>query len=1080
MLEVNEVKDRINDDLVEIISHYVELKQNGRNYTGCCPFHNEKTGSFTVSPQKGIYKCFGCGKGGSALQFIIEHEHVDFKEAITIGAKKLNIDFEWKEVRNFNEEEYRHREAISIVCQKAASYFQECITNNLVASNYLKERNFETSAEDPFMIGYAPKGNTLLKWAEQQQLKRELLMEAGLIGFNDDRKEYYDFFRERIMFPICDKTGKVVGFTGRYIGSNKELEKKSKYLNSPDIEHGIFKKGELLFGLNIARQTIRNENRAYLVEGNFDVKRMHSIGVLGTIAPCGTALTIEQARLLKTYTKNVSLIYDGDKAGRNATEKNAELLIREQFNVSVIIIPDEQDPDSLFTTIETFEEYKDKHQNDYLSYKVEQGAAKCKNPAHKSDFMKEVAALLCSYDETSLHEVYIDAFSKIIGPKKAWMDQVKSIVADKAPVEKKSTIIPKGISAADLEEFGFFEKENCYYFMDSKGHYKQHSNFVLTPLFHIESTINAKRLYEVKNVNNQVRVIEIPQKDLVSLTAFMIHVESLGNFWFDGSQSDLNRLKRWLYEKTESCKEITQLGWQKEGFWAWGNGIFNSEYTAVDSYGIVKHGKRSYYIPAFSQIYEKEENLYQWERKFIHMEGNITLKEYSRKFITVFGNNAKIALCFYFAALFRDVVVRRFGIFPILNMFGPKGAGKTACAESIVQFFGRLSKAPNVHNTSKPALADHIATSVNGIAHIDEYRNDIEMEKREFLKGLWDGNGRSRMNMDKDKKREMTSVDQAVIITGQQMATADIALFSRFVFLSFTQVEYSDEERTQFIALKEIEKRGLTHITHQILKLRGIFQDHFVKVTETTTTRMRDLMGHETVEDRIFNNWMIPLAAYITIEDHLELPWNSNDLLEMAVKLMKAQNSETKKNDDLGNFWKVVQYLISSNMLYEDGDYKLVYTNKLTRRYFEGGVWKKEENTFDEELPFLYITTSRVFSLYKSQCLREGDKPLPESTVEYYLKNSAAFVFETKKESFKKIDPKTGHQEVQLMLVNGVEQSGEKKRTSTTALVFNNKKLGLYVGVSSDDDAENTSATAGSVNGSSGSPPQPVQNDLPF
>ena len=144
------------------------------------------------------------------------------------------------------------------------------------------------------------------------------------------------------------------------------------------------------------------------------------------------------------------------------------------------------------------------------------------------------------------------------------------------------------------------------------------------------------------------------------------------------------------------------------------------------------------------------------------MEGNITLKEYAKKCATVFGENAKIGLCFYFASLFRDIIVRRFGIFPILNMFGPKGAGKTACAESLVQFFGRLAKAPNVHNTSKPALGDHVAGSCNALCHIDEYRNDLEMEKREFLKGLWDGIGRTRMNMDKDKKKETTSVDQAV------------------------------------------------------------------------------------------------------------------------------------------------------------------------------------------------------------------------------------------------------------------------------------------------------------------------------
>lgn len=1066
-MDVAEIKDRINDDVQEIISHYVDLKQQGRNFVGVCPFHNEKSGSFTVSPGKGMFKCFGCGVGGDSIKFIMDYEHVDFKEAILIGARKLNIDFEWPKANDFNQDEFNKKESILIVLNRAADYFQDSLTKNLVALNYVKDRNFILNQDDPFLIGYAPAGNTLLEWSKKNAISQELLTEAGLTGINNTNQPY-DFFRDRIIFPICDKNGRIIAFTGRYIGPNPETAKKSKYLNSPNTL--VFVKGETLFGLNLAKQRIRAENRAYLVEGNFDVKRMHDIGVTNTVAPCGTSFTVEQAKLLKTFTKNVTLIYDGDPAGKKATDTNAKILIGQKFNVSVISIPDHEDPDSLFKNIETFENFKDTHQTDYILYNVMAGANLCKNPAFKSEFIREVASLIATYDEPSLHEVYIESVSQIIKPKKAWQDYVRALVSEKPSEElPKTSIIPRNVSASDYQEYGFYADNNQYFFADSKGVPKIHSNFVLVPLFHIESTINAKRLYEVKNVKGQVRVIEIPQRDLVSLTAFMVHIESLGNFWFDGSQADLNRLKRFLYEKTESCTEISQLGWQKDGFFAWGNGIFNTEFVPVDSYGIVRHNKRSYYIPAFSSIYEKEDNLYKFERKFIHMQGNITLKEYVKKYVTVFGLNAKIGLCFYFASVFRDIINTRMGIFPILNMFGPKGAGKTAAAESLVQFFGRLSKAPNLHNTSKAALADHVASSVNAIAHMDEYRNDLEMEKREFIKGLWDGNGRSRMNMDKDKKREMTSVDQAVIITGQQMATADIALFSRFIFLSFTQIEYSDDERNAFISLKETEKRGLTHLTHQLLKLRGFFKDHFVRIFEQTAERMRFFLDEHVVEDRIFNNWLIILGSYCTLSDHLELPWSTEDLLSNAVDLMVLQNKETKKNDDLGNFWKVIQFLISSNLLYEDGDYKMVTSDKITRRYIQKQEWKTEVLQYDCEMQFFYITTSRIFSLYKSQCIREGDKPLPESTVEYYLRNSPAFICETKKESFKKIDPKTGVQEY--------GENGSKKRTSTTALVFNNKMLNMSVSTQKEETDLSDSEMSGLINEKTLYNPEPT---LPF
>jgi len=1065
-MTIKEAIDKLKENIVEVVSHYVELKQHGRTHEGCCPFHNEKTASFKVSEAKGIFKCFGCQKGGDAIAFIMEHDKVEFMEAVKIGVQKLNLQVDWNEdKKDFNVAEYQHKESLRILCGKVATYYQKCLRESKTASDYILSRKFkidEIPEDDQLMIGYAPAGNVLLKWTKENNINLALMKEAGLISTNPDRHDDYDFFRDRIMFPICEKTGKVIGFTGRDITGKKGT---AKYMNSLDTE--IFRKGNELYGLNVARQQIRVENRVYMVEGNFDVKRLHAIGVSNVVAPCGTALTVDQIRLLKNYTKNVTIIYDGDEAGRKAIDRNGELLVKEQCNVMVMPIPDKEDPDSLFISLEKFEEFKEKSNDDYIIYKAKNGIEKCKNPAFKSEFMKEISSLIMRYDEPSVHEVYLDFVSAIIKPKKAWQDYLKNIASEKTPVEKKR-YIPEGISAADLAEQGFYVENNCYFFKN-KEDFIQRSNFSLSPIFHIESTINAKRLYEVTNSSGMTRVVEIPQKDMIGLAAFKLHVESLPKCWFDGSETDLNRLKRCLFEKTESCKEIVQLGWQKEGFWAWGNGIFNDDFVPVDSYGIVKHGKRNYYIPAFSSIYNNEDNLYQFERKFIHIEGNVTLKEYAVKFVKVFGDNAKIALCFYFASLFRDIIVGSNGNFPILNMFGPKGAGKTACAESLVQFFGRLSKAPNVHNTSKAALGDHVASSCNAIAHIDEYRNDIEMEKREFLKGMWDGTGRTRMNMDKDKKKETTSVDQSVVLTGQQMATADIALFSRFIFLSFTQTEFSEEEIIEFDKLKEIEKRGLTHITHQVLRLRGPFKDNYLTKAKNVTEVMRALMGNEIVETRIFNNWMKPMAAYATLNEHLELPWDLHETIKLAVRLMIAQNKETKKNDDLGNFWKVIQYLISSNVLFEEGDYKVVYEDKITRRFFENGVWGKETKHLDAASELLYLTTSRVFSLYKTQCLREGDKPLPESTIAYYLKNSPAFICETKKESFKKIDPKTGQQEENF-------ETKEKKRTSTTAMIFDIAKTGLMIGEKNPAGGVMNTTAEGVLN----FPMDEVKEDLPF
>ena len=1051
-MNVRDVIDKLNEDIAEVVSHYIEVKQQGTRYSACCPFHNEKTPSFTISPARGMYKCFGCGKGGDAINFIQDYEHLDFIEAVKSGAKKMNIQLDLEKKEDINTPEYKHNEALKIVSGKVAEFFQKDITKNLVISNYLKEREFNLLPDDVFQIGYAPNNNELTAWAKAEGLKLEFLIELGLIRQKDDGT-CYDFFRNRLMFPICNKTGKVLGFTGR---SLDKKEKQYKYINSSDSP--IFTKGNELFALNIARAEIKKEDRAYLVEGNFDVTRMHQIGIINTVAPCGTALTVEQAALLKLYTNKVTLIYDGDAAGRKAIMKNSEILIKQQFHVSVIELPEGEDPDTLFKTVEVFESYNDK-QEDYIIYKVKKNENKAKSPIYKQELIKEVCHLIHFYDEPSKHDVYIEEVSKTIKPKKAWQDEMRNLLAEKGPVEKKSTI-PKNVPLDEYYERGFYSDNNCYYFK-AKDQPEQRSNFIMTPLFHIESTVNAKRLYEVKNTHNIVKVIEIPQKDLVSISAFKVRIESLGNFLWTGGEADLNRLKSWLYEKTQTCAEITQMGWQKEGFYAWGNGIFNGTFTKVDSYGICTHNKKNYYIPASSNIYEAENNLYEFERKFINMEGNITLKEYLKKYLVVFGDNGRIAFTFYLASIFRDIIVRRFDKYPVLNLFGPKGAGKNACAESLLHFFGSNTKMPNLHNTSKPALADHVATTSNALCGFDEYRNDLEMEKREFLKGLWDGTGRTRMNMDKDKKKETTSVDQSVMVCGQQMATADIALFSRFIVLSFTQVEFTDEEQERYIDLMETNKRGLTHITNMLLKHRDAFKENYKHHVEKVTTEFKRILGNQVVEGRVFNNWLCVLAAYSTLNDLIDMPFAYDETLEIAVNLMLSQNGETKKNDDLGQFWKKVEMLAMSNLIFDEGDYKIRYADKVVRRYSEQGVWKTSNIEFKEPKNLLFLTTSRVFSLYKKHSQQEGEKPMPESTVEYYLKNSAAFICETKKESFQKIDPKTGAQENQhdadpetgeSKLIGGVK----KKRTSTTALVFDLDKLPINIqSDKTEDDPDN-------------------------
>ncbi|MBP3420469.1 MAG: DNA primase [Marinifilaceae bacterium] len=1042
-MDVKELIQRANEEIVELISHYIDIKRKGRSYEACCPFHQEKTPSFIVTPGLGIYKCFGCGKSGDAIDFVQNFEGVDFKEACKIAADKLNIDFSFKEDNQFDEAKYKHQESLRYVCEIARDFYMKEFQKSATAQNFIKKRNFyneETcSIPNEFCIGYAPKNNAFLKYAKDKGIKNEILLEAGLIVENEN-KELYDYFRERIMFPISDSSGRCIGFTGRYFGK----ENKPKYFNTKDTS--IFTKGNNLYGLSIARETIKKESCAYIVEGNFDTIRLHTIGITNAIAPCGTALTDSQIELLSKYTKNVTLIYDGDNAGLNATEKNARLFIKHKMNVNVVILPEKEDPDTFFDSKETFDTYITENQSDFIYWLVNKNVTTCsKNPAFKSRFIRDIASLICSYDDDILHGVYVEGCGNILGPVKSWKDAVTA--TKKAPNTDKH-YINKDITLADLEKHGFFESNNCYYFPGNKHSPERRcvSNFVLIPIFHIESSINAKRIYELRNDCNQTRILEISQKEFNMSSTFRMKVESFGNFWWNGTDGDLATIKRFLYANVESCTEITQLGWQKDaGIWAWGNGLsVNGEFLPIDDTGIVRHSDRNYYLPARSKLYANEPNLFTFERNFSHIESHVSLRDYVRHFIQVHGENGRIAFCYYLSCLFRDVIVNRWGVFPLLNLFGPKGSGKSACAESLVQLFGRAAEAPNLFSITKAAMGEHIAAACNALCVLDEYRNDLDVEKREILKSIWGGTGRSKMNMEKDKKRETTSVEQGVVVCGQQMADADPALPSRFLFLSFNNDTHTYEERKNFIKLKDIERRGITHITNRLLRLRTKFIERYDSAVEETKNAMMKIPGTTDVMDRILNNWLMIISTYTALEEYLELPWDRTELINLATEKMITQSSEGQKNDDLGQFWNAIQTLAYSSYLYEDGDYKIDTGSSFVRFYTKDGAMQRETIPFAGQKQLFILRPDRALSLYKSQMLKEGNRPLPSSTLLSYLVHSKAFICNTTRCTFKQIDPKTGIQ---------VCKEGKKMRTTGAALVFDYEQLPLHLTTLSEDDA---------------------------
>jgi len=395
-----------------------------------------------------------------------------------------------------------------------------------------------------------------------------------------------------------------------------------------------------------------------------------------------------------------------------------------------------------------------------------------------------------------------------------------------------------------------------------------------------------------------------------------------------------------------------------------------------------------------------------------------------------------VGICFFIASLFRDHIARLFGFFPILNLFGPKGAGKTELAISLLQFFGPQVKGPNITNTTKAALADHVALFSNTLCHIDEYKNNLEYEKIEFLKGLWDGTGRTRMNMDKDKKKETTSVDCAIILSGQEMPTVDIALFSRLIFLGFTKVEYDDNEKGLFNRLKDIEKHSLTHITHDILQHREVFKKDYMDNYNAAGDELTKEIGNIVIEDRTFRNWLVILAAFRTLNNIIKIPWHYNDLVSKSAQLIIRQNSDTKKSNEISTFWSIVESLTKDEKLREEVDFYVEYINYL--KTDKGNYsWSQAKN-------ILYLDKSRVFSNYQSQGNRENERPLPTKTLEYHLKNSNSYLGIKHSVNFRVTENNKVVQDMPVDNIGGPSKT-QKKYKTTDALCFDYDMLGISI-----------------------------------
>lgn len=413
-LTIEKVLDAAN--IVDVVSQFVTLRKRGVNYVGLCPFHNEKTPSFYVSPSKGICKCFSCGKGGNAIHFIQEHEQLTYYKAAEWLADKYGIPYSKRELTAEEKQRQDERESLFIVNDFARNWFQEMLRNTdvgkAVGMAYFRKRGFRDDIIEKFQLGYSPeKIDALASAAIAKGFKKEYLVKVGVCYERDDHT-LRDRFHGRVIFPVHSVSGKIVAFGGRIMTSDAKV---AKYVNSP--ESSIYKKSNELYGLYFAKQAIVKKDRCYLVEGYADVISMHQAGVENVVASSGTSLTTGQIRLLHRFTNNITVLYDGDAAGIHASIRGIDMLLEEGLNIKVLLLPDGEDPDSFSRSRSAtqFQEYLESHQEDFIRFKVKLLMQETANdPIRRAELIKDITTSISVIPDQIVRSVYIRECSQIM------------------------------------------------------------------------------------------------------------------------------------------------------------------------------------------------------------------------------------------------------------------------------------------------------------------------------------------------------------------------------------------------------------------------------------------------------------------------------------------------------------------------------------------------------------------------------------------------------------------------------------------------------------------------------------------
>ena len=1030
-------------DIVTVVGHYVKLKSRGHKHEACCPFHNENTPSFHVSASKQIFKCFGCGAAGDGIGFVMKHENLSFIEAVKELASQHSIEVRVEqltpEAQAKAEEAQRQREAVQIVLNYAAAYF----AGTPLPERWAETRKLKQPTTSAWELGYAEnRRDGFYQDALKQQYSAEVLVQAGLVRKVEKEGEaprYYDLFQDRVMFPIRDARGRLVAFTGRLVTepAPEADYKPGKYVNSPDT---VWVKGDHLYGLHLAADAIRKAKFAYLTEGNVDVLQMHQAEMRNTVAPCGTALTENQIKLLKRYTDHVVMVPDNDPAGIKALHKNAQLLLAAGFRVEVMMPDEKLDPDEMLKrrckSPEDLEAWQRKRR-DYIRGELLDACEKdaALGGHDKAAAIGRMGEVLELIGNDTLRQVYYGDVCDV------WADFKRGYKLTKRGQDglDKRALDKLGDNRADYFDFGFIEKDGCFYSYKGNKEFRI-CNFTFDIQYFVLSSNEPKYVCHFTNMFGTSRTMPVTTDDFTSVATFKKCVARLGNFIFEGTDEHLNLLKIKLFHGVAEAMQPRTMLYNPSGdFTTFANGLlYKDRFFPADRYGIVKLERpvatmeelaelRSeahvgigddvhvlgsteklakklgegakleelveagevvhqahYFLPFAStlKLTDDDDDNYENERRFRlpSKVPAISFEDWSTLLAKAYGSNSMVMISFYLAAVFRDILYKANGnYFPLLHMYGLRGSGKSKAAEALISCFGQFSEETAIRlagGATATGIQRYMSTARNGLMMLDEYKNYLPMPTIELLKGIANGTGKLMGRATGGNETKSLRPLSSAVVCGQDLPTRDPALLSRSVVLEFSEEMKRQNDRAAYEELRTIQESGATvHVTRQLLGYRD----------EMLNYRRREPDVTRRIRTHCQDVLGIADPEDRTVQNAATLQTTAEILSDAGLKLPFSL-------DELfGKLMERIQEVVQIQHTSDDVEqYFMVLSSMVGREILEGRHFKLLKE--DDGINKLFLRVRQVHPLYLQAAQRQGVEPLSAATIRSYLTKSRFFL----------------------------------------------------------------------------------------